>query len=424
MVDHDHSRLTVHIAILNQDFPPETGAGPARITELAREWIARGHEVSVITGFPNRKLPGQRDGVIPAPYRGRLMMHEQWDGIEVYRSWLFASPRREFAYTLVNYLTFAATSLVNALAVVPRPDVLIASGPPYFQQFTGALAALAKDVPLVVEIRDLWPDYVAEMGLIRNRALLRGMFASERWLLDRADAITVVTDSFRRRLVAKGIAPERISVMPNGVDTERYTAADEPMPLEGVADAEGGPLIGYLGTFGAGQGLSAVVEAARALHRDGFKARFVLVGDGSDRAALEADLAASPLPGLTIHSPIPRDATRALYNACDVVLVPHASLPVLADTVPSKLFEVMACERPLVAALRGEGASIVERSGAGELATPGDGASIAAAIRRVLGRSADERERMGKAGRAFVRREFDRRQVAERYLEVLERVTR
>lgn len=414
----------MHIAILNQDFPPETGAGPARITELAREWIARGHQVSVITGFPNRKLPGQRDGVVPAPYRGRLLMHERWDGIEVYRSWLFASPRREFAYTLVNYLTFAATSLVNALAVVPRPDVLIASGPPYFQQFSGALAALAKQVPLVVEIRDLWPDYVAEMGLIRNRALLKAMFASERWLLDRADAITVVTDSFRRRLVAKGIAPERVSVMPNGVDTERYRASREPMPLDGVDGAEAGPVIGYLGTFGAGQGLAAVVGAARLLHGEGFKARFVLVGDGSDRATIEADLAARPLPGLTIHSPIPRDATRALYNACDVVLVPHAPLPVLADTVPSKLFEVMACERPLVAALRGEGAAIVERSGAGVLATPGDGASIATAIRRVLAKSPEERKRMGESGRAFVLREYDRREVAERYLQLLQRVAR
>lgn len=414
----------MHIAILNQDFPPETGAGPARITELAREWIARGHRVSVITGFPNRKLPGQRDGVIPAPYSGRLLMHEKWDGIDVYRSWLFASPRREFAYTLVNYLSFAATSLINALAVVPRPDVLIASGPPYFQQFSGALAALAKGVPLVIEIRDLWPDYVAEMGLIRSRPLLQAMFATERWLVDRAAAITVVTESFRRRLIAKGVEPARISVMPNGVDTERYRPTREPMPLPGVDGTAAGPLIGYLGTFGAGQGLAAVVEAARLLRAEGLEARFVLVGDGSDRAALEADLAARPLVGFSIHSPVPRDATRALYNACDVVLVPHAPLPVLADTVPSKIFEIMACERPLVAALRGEGAAIIERSGAGVLATPGDAASIAAAIRRTLAFTPDERRRMGAAGRAFVVREYDRRQVAARYLELLTRIAR
>ncbi len=414
----------MHIAILNQDFPPETGAGPARITELAREWIARGHQVSVVTGFPNRKLPGQRDGTVPPPYRGRLCMTEDWDGIRVHRSWLFASPRREFAFTLVNYLTFAATSLVNALAGLPRPDVLIASGPPYFQQFSGALAALARGIPLVIEVRDLWPDYVAEMGILRRPWALRTMFATERWLFDRADAITVVTESFRRRVIAKGVPPDRVSVMPNGVDTARYYASDEPFPLVGVAGAEAGPLVGYLGTFGAGQGLAAVVEAARLLHADGVRVRLVLVGDGADRAAIEADLARRPIPGVTVHAPVTRDATRALYNACDVVLVPHAALPVLADTVPSKIFEVMASARPLVAALRGEGAAIVESSGGGVLAAPGDARSIADAIRRVLALAPAERAAMGAAGRDFVRRAYDRRAIAARYLELLERVAR
>jgi colanic acid biosynthesis glycosyl transferase WcaI len=412
----------MHIAILNQDFPPETGAGPARITELAREWIAAGHRVSVITGFPNRKLPGQRDGIIPEAYRGRLYMREQWDGIEVHRSWLYASPKRAFAHTLVNYLTFAASSLLTSLAVLPRPDVLIASGPPYFQQFSGALAALARNIPLVLEIRDLWPDYVAEMGIIRDRRLLDVMFATERWLLDRADATVVVTESFKRRLVEKGVPPGSVTVIPNGVDTARYYPASAPNPLGDLAGA--GPLVGYLGTFGAGQGLIAVVEAARLLHAQGTPIRFCLVGDGADRAMLEEDLRTRPVPGVTIHSPIPRDATHALYNACDVILVPHANLPVLGDTVPSKIFEVMACARPLVAALRGEGARIVERSGGGVLAQPGNPASIAAAVQRILGMTAEARLQMGAAGREFALREYDRRGLAERYLRLLERVTR
>ncbi len=412
----------MHIAILNQDFPPETGAGPARITELGREWIARGHQVTVITGFPNRKLPGQPDGVIPPPYRGRLWMHETLDGLSVHRSWLYASPRRAFAHTLINYLSFAGTSLVNALAGVPRPDVLIASGPPYFQQFSGALAALARGVPLVLETRDLWPDYVAEMGIIRHPLGLRAMFATERWLLRRADASVVVTESFKRRLVEKGVAEASITVIPNGVDTSRYYPSEEANPL-GALPGEG-PLVGYLGTFGAGQGLSAALQAVRLLHDAGTPVRLCLVGDGADRTALEADLHARPIPGVSLHRPIPRDATRALYNACDVVLVPHAALPVLGDTVPSKIFEVMACARPLVAALKGEGARIVERSGGGVLATPGDPASIAAGIARVLAMPDAERRTMGAAGRAFATREYDRRALAERYLDVLGRLVR
>lgn len=410
----------MHIAILVQDFAPETGAGPARITELAAEWLRAGHRVSVITGFPNRRLPGQRDGVIPAPYRGRLAMRESWQGIEVYRSWLYASTKRGFARTLVNNLSFAATSLVHALAALPRPDVLIASGPPYFAQFSGAIVAGIEGIPLVLEIRDLWPDYVAEMGMIRQRSLLAAMFASERWLLHRARAVTVVTESFKQRLVQKGVPAERVTVVPNGVDTSRYYASPERLALDGVP-ADGTPLIGYLGTFGAGQGLAAVIDAARLLRGRGVNAHVALVGDGPDRAALEADLSARPVSGVSIHAPIPRDATRAFYNTCDVVLVPHASLPVLGDTVPSKIFEVMACERPLVAALRGEGARIIERSRGGVLASPGDPVSIAEGIERMLAMPAAERAAMGRAGREFALAEYDRGALARRYLDLLTR---
>ncbi len=413
----------MHIAILVQDFPPETGAGPARITELAAEWIAAGHDVSVITAFPNRRLPGQRDGIVPPPYRGRLVMREERDGIQVYRSWLYTSPERGFARTLVNNLTFAATSLAHALVRLPRPDVLIASGPPYFPQFSGAITALLRRVPLVLEIRDLWPDYVAEMGMIRQRRLIDAMFASERWLLRRAKAVTVVTESFRQRLVQKGVPADIIGVVPNGVDTARYYPSPERLALSGLTHEPGTPLIGYLGTFGAGQGLDAVVDAARLLHADGVRAHVALVGDGPGRAALEADLANRPVSNVTLHAPIPRDDTRAFYNACDVVLVPHAALPVLGDTVPSKIFEVMACSRPLVAALRGEGARIVEQSGGGLLAEPGNAASIADGVKRALAMPADRQATMGEAGRAFVLAHYDRRALAARYLQTLQQMT-
>jgi len=412
----------LHIAVLVQDFAPETGAGPARITELSAEWMRAGHTVSVVTAFPNRRLPGCRDGVIPAPYRGKLFMEEDWHGIRTLRSWLYTSPKRGFTRTLVNNLSFAGTSFAHGLSALPRPDVLIASGPPYFAQFAGAAIAGIRQIPFVLEIRDLWPDYLAEMGVIKSGVLVDLMFASERWLLRQAQAVTVVTKSFKQRLIGKGVAADDVLVVPNGVDTSRYFASEDRLQLDGIARAPGTPLIGYLGTFGAGQGLAAVLEAARLLHQRGEKVHVALVGDGPDRAALEADLAARPTPNLTIHSPIPRDNTQALYNTCDVVLVPHAALPVLGDTVPSKIFEVMACERPLVAALRGEGARIVERSGGGILATPGDAGSIADAVQRALRMSPADRAAMGKAGRRFALAEYDRTALAQRYLTMLTRV--
>lgn len=413
----------MHIVVLNQDFLPETGAGPARISELASAWIAAGHQVSVVCGFPNRRMPGQRDGVIPEAYRGQSFMTERIGGITVHRSWHYTTPRRGFARVLAGHLTFAATSLVNTLWRVPRADVLIASGPPYFQQFAGVIAASLTGTPVVLEVRDMWPDYLVEMGVIRNRAIAGALFATERWLCRRAAALVVVTESFGRRFVEKGVPGPKISVIPNGVDTTRYYASDESLPFMPPA-TDRTPVVGYLGTFGAGQGLQSVVDAARLLHERGVTIRMMLVGDGSERSALEADLARRPVDGVTIHDPIPRDATRAFYNRCDIVLVPHAPLPVLKDTVPSKIFEVMACERPLLAALGGEGARIVERSGGGVLATPGDGATIADGVERILAMTDDERRRMGTAGREFATQEYDRHRLATRYLTLLETVAK
>ncbi len=412
----------MHIVVLIQDFPPETGAGPARVIELAASWLESGHAVSVLTGFPNRRIPGQQDGVVPAPYRGRWSMRERWKGIEVHRTWLFTSPRRGFAPTLLNNLTFAGSSLVGGLGRSLRPDVLVASGPPYFSQFSGALLARWHRVPLVLDVRDLWPDYLVEMGTVRARPLVGAMYASERWLLRRAKAVVVVTPSFRARLREKGVPDDAMTVVPNGVDVSRFYPADEPPPVAALMRrAPGERIVGYLGTFGAGQGLHAVLDAARELRAAGDGTRVVLVGDGSDRAALERRLREAPLEGVSIHPPIPRDDVRAFYNACDAVLVPHAALPILGDTVPSKIFEIMACGRPIVAALRGEGARLVAESGDGELATPGDGASIAGAIRRLLARSPAERAAMGEAGRAYALANYDRRALAARYLELLER---
>jgi glycosyltransferase involved in cell wall biosynthesis len=415
-------RTNMHIVVVNQDFLPETGAGPARISELAAAWLAAGHSVSVLCGFPNRRMPGQRDGVIPAAYRGRAVMTEQLHGVTVHRSWLYTTPRRGFGHVLASYMTFAATAFANALLRMPRPDVLIASGPPYFQQFSGALAARLRGVPLVLEVRDMWPDYLVEMGVVKHPTLTAGLFASEKWLCDQSRAMVVVTESFRQRFVAKGVDAGKITVIPNGVDTSRYYASDETLPLTHGNRETDGPVIGYLGTFGAGQGLLAVIQAARILHERGVRARFLLVGDGSDRAVLAEDLAATPVPGVSIHDPIPRDATRAFYQGCDIVLVPHAPLPILKDTVPSKIFEVMACERPLLAALGGEGARIVERSGGGILAKPGNAESIADGIMQLRAMSPAALQSMGASGRAFATREYDREQLAVRYLSLLERV--
>ncbi|HEU0298442.1 MAG TPA: glycosyltransferase family 4 protein [Longimicrobium sp.] len=406
------------VGYLVQQFPPEVGAGPARVAEMALRWRDAGAEVVVVTGMPNRP-----EGRIHPEYRGRLFVDEEWQGIRVLRSWLYASPRHGFARTVLNNTTFMATAALNTLFRAQKPDVLIASSPPFFPHLAGALAGGMRRVPLLLEIRDLWPDYLVGMGVLKEGAATRALFALERSLLRRAAHVVVVTESFRERVVEKGVPREKIDVIPNGVDTRLYyPSRDEPPPLESLRRAEGEFIVGYLGNFGAGQALPVIVAAAAEVARRDPSIRFVMAGDGPERALIEARMAELGVASLAVHPPIAKETTRAFYNACDLCLVPLAPFPILQETIPSKIFEVMACERPVLASLGGEGATIVERSRAGVVTAPGDAAAIAEAVLRMKAMDPAERAAMGQRGRAFVRDHYSRDRLAARYLEILARL--
>lgn len=410
----------LHIAYFVQDFPPEVGAGPARVTEMALRWQEAGARVTVVTGMPNRRLPDRPDGVVHPDYRGRLFMEEDWQGLRVLRSWLFATPRRGFAWTLLNNLSFLATGTLHSLLRLRGVDVLIASSPPFFAHLAGDVYRRVARVPMVLEIRDLWPDYLVEMGALRNRRAQRALFALERSLLSHARHAVVVTESFRQRVIGKGMAPDEVTVVPNGVDVEQYHASREEPPVEALRRRGEEFVVGYLGTFGAGQGLRTLVEAQARLEARGAPVRMVLVGDGPDRAAVTRHAEELGVRGVSFGPPIPRDRTRAFYNACDLCLVPLAPLPIFQETIPSKIFEVMACERPVLACVAGEGARIVGESGGGWVCAPGDAEEIAASIVRAMESTPAERAAMGRAGREYVMRNYDRRAHADRYLALLQ----
>jgi colanic acid biosynthesis glycosyl transferase WcaI len=420
-------RRQLKIGYINQDFPPEVGAGPARILEMSLAWRRSGAEVTVITGMPNRRLAGMDDGAIHPSYRGQRFMQESWDGIRVLRSWVYTSQNRGFAHVLANNASFMASSVLHTLYRAPRLDVAIASSPPFLAHVTGEVIRRARRIPLVLEIRDLWPDYMVEMGVLNNRAAQRMLFGLERNLIHRADHLVVVTDSFKSRLVGKGADPNRIDVIPNGVDLDAYHS-DQGLDRTGFAvevpqlQRSGTFRVGYLGNFGAGQDLRVVLDAAKRVHAIDPDIRIVLVGDGREKPLVLEHARQLHAPNVEIHPPIEKRLTRAFYNSCDACLVPLAPIPIFAETVPSKLFEIMACERPVIASVAGEAARIVHASACGVVTDPGDAKTLAVAILELRRTAPDVRAAMGTRGRAYVSQHYSRAALAQRYLGILERV--
>jgi colanic acid biosynthesis glycosyl transferase WcaI len=409
----------LRVGYLIQQFPPEVGAGPARAAEMVLRWKEAGADVTVVTGMPNRP-----EGRIHAEYRGKLVTAEDWQGIRVLRSWLYASPNHGFVRTALNNTTFMATSAAHAAARCGALDVLIASSPPFFVHCAGEVVRRLRQVPLILEVRDLWPDYLVGMGVLKNGAAARQLFALERALLAKASAVVVVTETFKQRIIEKGVSPDRITVIPNGVDTQFYFASNDAAPVPELVRNGNEFIVGYLGNFGAGQQLATVIEAAAMLEQRNAGVRFVLAGDGADREALQRQVDELGLQRVRILPPISKDKTRAFYNSCDACLVPLAPFPVLQETIPSKVFEVMACERPVIASLAGEGARIVQSSQSGLVSAPGDAAAMASAIERVQAMPPEERRAMGARGRLYVGKHYSRDALSARYLELLTAVGR
>jgi hypothetical protein len=171
---------------------------------MAERWQDRGTAVTIFTGMPNRP-----EGRIHQAYRGKLFLRETWHGITVRRSWLYASPKHGMGRTLLNNLSFMTTSAFEVARSAGRLDVLIASSPPFFPHISGTLIAAGRRLPLILEVRDLWPDYLADMGHLRNATARRMVFGLERRLLQRAEHVVTVTNARRPGSEIRGFRPRR-----------------------------------------------------------------------------------------------------------------------------------------------------------------------------------------------------------------------
>ncbi|WP_437277035.1 glycosyltransferase family 4 protein [Sorangium sp. So ce375] len=408
----------MRILYVSQYFPPEMGAPQARVSELSRAWAKAGHDVHVLTGMPNYPT-----GMLPEAYRRRILARETLDAVSVIRTWIYATPNKKILRRSVAYLSYAVSAALFGQWFAPSPDVVIATSPPILVALAGLVIARLRGAPFVFEVRDLWPESIVAVGALpADHPAVAAMRSLEELLYREADRIVVVTESFRERLSSRGVPESKIRVVTNGVDLERFTP-----PAERAASARTRAELGlapehvvcsYVGTLGMAHGLSAVLDVAARCRETDPALRFLFVGEGAERAKLEARARESGLDNVVFLGQQPRERVSELYGISDICLVPLRKSELFTTVIPSKIFEILGMARPIVLSVDGEARSIVERSGGGLFAPPEDVDAMSAAIRR-LARDPALREEMGSAGRRFVAREYDREALARRYLDAL-----
>lgn len=396
----------LRVLIVSHYFPPETGAPQTRLFELARRLVARGHRVTALTPWPSYPT-----GVVPARYRGRPVVREWIDGVEVIRTPVFATPNRGFLKRILGHLSFTALSVLYAPLAGPA-DVLFVESPPIFHGLSGIAIGAMKRAPLVFNVADLWLESAIEMGVVSSPVLIKATELLQGIVYRRAELITTVTRGIAEILRA-AYGADKVHLLTNGVDADYFRPTDAGREVRrelGVADAF---VVLYAGTHGLTQNLDVVLDAADRL-RGRTDVRFVFAGEGADKQRLRERAAQLGLSSVAFLPNQPKERMPALLAAGDACVVPLRDLPLFKAALPSKMFEAMATARPILLSVNGEAAELLGQAAAG-IAVPAENADALAAAIVALAEDRPRARALGETGRAWVTAHFSRDRLARRF---------
>ncbi|MDT8420827.1 MAG: glycosyltransferase family 4 protein [Desulfuromonadales bacterium] len=356
----------MHILFLTDNFPPEVNAPASRTFEHCREWVKAGHQVTVVTCAPN--FP---QGRVYEGYQNKPLQTEVLGGVKVIRVWTYITANEGFAKRILDYVSFMFSAIL-ASPWVSKPDLVVGTSPQFFTVCAAYVASRMKRVPYVFELRDLWPESVKAVGVMRDSAVIRFFEKVEMFLYLRAARIVSVTESFKRTLVGRGVDAEKIDVVTNGVDVSRFQPMSKDAQLVAEYGLEGKFVAGYIGTHGMAHALETILDAAdmaRALP-DGDAYRFILLGHGARKKALREKAASMGLENVIFIDSVSKEEVPRYWSLLDVSIIHLKKTDLFTTVIPSKLFECMGMGIPTLHGVAGESADIVKREGVGIVFEP------------------------------------------------------
>lgn len=409
----------MRILYLSQYFPPEAGATQTRAYEMAHNWIQRGHSVTMLTEFPNHP-----SGIISPHYKGKLIERSILDGIEIIRVWVKASPIKNFRNRMLFYLSYMFNAILVGLFIARgKYNLIYTTSPPLFVGGAGLVLSHLKHIPLVFEVRDLWPESAVVLGELKYSWAISWSTKLEEACYRRAIQVIVVTHGIYNRLIDRGISPKKLFLLPNGANIDMFKF--NPYERERIRrelGLDGKFIVIYAGIHGLAQGLETIIETARLLQVFP-KVHIILIGDGPKKAELLSLANEYGLPNLTLLPEKPNEQIPSYLSAADIALVPLKKAEVFNGVLPSKIFDAWACERPVLLSIDGEARELVESVLGGLYIPPETPNKMAEAIINLMN-SPMELDSMGKNGCAYTKLYHSRKVLAEILISHLENITK
>lgn len=388
----------MHLLVVTQYFWPEN----FRINDIVSGLHQRGHQVTVLTGHPNYP-----SGTFTKGYDGRSVREEQYEGIRVLRVPMLARGQKSGMRLALNYLSFALSGSVLAPRLVKdHVDVVLVYGlSPMTVGFPAMVMKAVTRRPILFYLLDLWPESLAATGFVSSPLLLGAVAQMVRLIYRSCDLVLVTSRAFIPRVQRLGVTAGQIRYFPQYAEAEYQPQAPEPL----WAQAQGLPQgfrVMFAGNMGMAQDLFTVLDAAERTLNSGI--HWIFLGDGSARADLEMQVRERNLTNVHFLGSRPSREMPRFFAQADALLVSLTADELFALTVPAKVQSYLACGKPILASLDGEGAAIIREAGAGLVVPPQNAAALAFAALQMKEMDVDSRTILGERGRKYCEQHFER----------------
>lgn len=382
----------MRILMLTQWFQPE----PCFILSLALALKKRGHDINVLTGFPN--YPG---GKLYKGYKMRLWQKEMIDGLPVVRVPLYPSHSHSRIGRVLNYFSFAISAALMGIFLTGKYDVIYVYHPPITVGLTAIWHGFMKNVPFVYHIQDIWPDSIKVSGMMNNALVLKFVDKWCNYVYKKAAKLAVISHGFKKLLCERGVSAEKIEIVYNWCDDSKIFRKPKDYSTAAKLGFSGKFNIVFAGTMGKGQALDTVLDAAQILKNEQPEIQYVFVGDGVESDRLKQKKEEMGLNNVIFLDRRPMSEVADILCLADILLVHLKDDFLYSVTIPGKTQAYMSAGKPILMGVKGNASDLVTQAGAGLSCEPGNPRSIAGVSKKMFSMSKEELERMGDNGRDF-----------------------
>ncbi len=359
--------LYMNILFLSDCFPPEVNACASRVFERAIYWVNQGNTVTVVTSAPNG------NGHLYQGYKNHWRKVDIIEGIKVIRVKTYIANKKSKYLRILDHISYMFSASLFGL-FVKKPDIIVATSPQFFTACAGWLLSFFKRKPYVLELSDLWPKSIIAVGAMKRNSAIKIIEKIELFLYHRANTVITSTYSFNLDLISRGISPDKIIHIINGVELNKFKPNKKNTDLANLYKLDNKFIIGYIGTLGMAQGLDIFIKAIELLQNHPHL-HFILVGEGVEKSSLIKQT--KDLKNITFIPQQEKNNIAKFWDLCDVAAVCLKNNPTFSEVIPSKIFEAMAMEKPIIyIGPEGEASKIIEKHQIGQTILDSDPKNI------------------------------------------------